>query len=179
MTAVERRMALHRAQQVKKSRHGPRSRNSEYSGVTFYQSIGQCESHIWLIITSLLMSGLMHYLTNLVVAVSEDDDIICNKYNMLDQYFVKESVFSFWLNRNPEEENGSELIFGGVDPNHYKEKHTYVPVSRKGYWEFDMEDILIGDKKIGICADSCSAIVNLGTSLLAGPTNLGRLMKGR
>ncbi|RYR27220.1 hypothetical protein Ahy_B02g061565 [Arachis hypogaea] len=65
-----------------------------------------------LIITSLLMSRLMHCLTNLVVAVSEDDDIMCNRYNMLDQGFVKESMFSFWLNRNPEEENGGELVFG-------------------------------------------------------------------
>ncbi|XP_057728290.1 aspartic proteinase-like [Arachis stenosperma] len=93
-------------------------------------------------------------------------------YNMLDQGLVKEPVFSFWLNRNPEEENGGELVFGGVDPNHYKGKHTYVPVSRKGYWEFDMGDILIGDKKTGICADSCSAIADSGTSLLAGPTTV-------
>ncbi|RYQ79672.1 hypothetical protein Ahy_Scaffold2g107632 [Arachis hypogaea] len=57
------------------------------------------------------------------------------RYNMLDQGLVKELVFSFWLNRNPEEENGGELVFGGVDPNHYKGKHTYVLMSRKGYWE--------------------------------------------
>ncbi|KAL1309529.1 hypothetical protein AAHE18_17G184500 [Arachis hypogaea] len=89
---------------------------------------------------------------------------MCNRYNMLDQGLVKELAFSFWLNCNPEEENGGELVFGGVDPNHYKGKHTYVPVSRKGYWEHK------GKIKIGICADSCSAIVDSGTSLLAGPT---------
>ncbi|XLR66360.1 aspartic proteinase A1-like [Arachis hypogaea] len=98
---------------------------------------------------------------------------MCNRYNMLDQGFVKELVFSFWLNRNPEEENGGELVFRGVDPNHYKGKYTYLPVSRKRYWKFDMGDILIGDKKTGICADSCSAIADLGTSLLAGPTASG------
>ncbi|RYR57013.1 hypothetical protein Ahy_A05g022749 isoform A [Arachis hypogaea] len=97
---------------------------------------------------------------------------MCNRYNMLDQGFVKELVFSFWLNRNPEEENGGELVFRGVDPNHYKGKYTYLPVSRKRYWKFDMGDILIGDKKTGICADSCSAIADLGTSLLAGPTHI-------
>lgn len=35
-------------QQVKKSRRGPRSRSSEYRGVTFYRRTGRWESHIWL-----------------------------------------------------------------------------------------------------------------------------------
>ncbi|CAK9155118.1 unnamed protein product [Ilex paraguariensis] len=34
-------------QQVKKSRRGPRSRSSEYRGVTFYRRTGRWESHIW------------------------------------------------------------------------------------------------------------------------------------
>lgn len=41
-------------------------------------------------------------------------------YNMLDQGLVKEPVFSFWLNRNADEEEGGEIVFGGVDPDHYK-----------------------------------------------------------
>ncbi|CAL5340437.1 unnamed protein product [Camellia sinensis] len=61
-------------------------------------------------------------------------------------------------------------MFGGVDPNHYKSKHTYVPVTRKGYWQFDMGDILIGGKPTGYCGTGCSAIADSRTSLLAGPT---------
>ncbi|GMH12541.1 hypothetical protein Nepgr_014382 [Nepenthes gracilis] len=34
-------------QQVKKSRRGPRSRSSQYLGVTFYRRTGRWESHIW------------------------------------------------------------------------------------------------------------------------------------
>ncbi|XP_022766162.1 floral homeotic protein APETALA 2-like [Durio zibethinus] len=34
-------------QQVKKSRRGPRSRSSQYRGVTFYRRTGRWESHIW------------------------------------------------------------------------------------------------------------------------------------
>eukprot|EP01018_Ginkgo_biloba_P035452 Gb_33988 [translate_table: standard] len=34
-------------QPVKKSRRGPRSRSSEYRGVTFYRRTGRWESHIW------------------------------------------------------------------------------------------------------------------------------------
>nr|XP_043639971.1 floral homeotic protein APETALA 2-like isoform X2 [Erigeron canadensis] len=34
-------------QQMKKSRRGPRSRSSQYRGVTFYRRTGRWESHIW------------------------------------------------------------------------------------------------------------------------------------
>lgn len=43
--AAEQRIA---PQQVKKSRRGPRSRSSQYRGVTFYRRTGRWESHIWL-----------------------------------------------------------------------------------------------------------------------------------
>lgn len=34
-------------QPIKKSRRGPRSRSSQYRGVTFYRRTGRWESHIW------------------------------------------------------------------------------------------------------------------------------------
>ncbi|KAE8733171.1 Aspartic proteinase A2 [Hibiscus syriacus] len=67
-------------------------------------------------------------------------------YNMIKQGLIRDPVFSFWLNRNVEEEDGGEIVFGGVDPNHYRGKHTFVPVTQKGYWQFDMGDVLIGEK---------------------------------
>nr|KJB22152.1 hypothetical protein B456_004G031800 [Gossypium raimondii] len=91
-------------------------------------------------------------------------------YNMVNQGLVNEPVFSFWLNRNPEDDVGGEVVFGGMDPKHYKGEHTYVPVTQKGYWQFDMGDVLIGDQTTGLCASGCSAIVDSGTSLLTGPT---------
>ncbi|KAF6173267.1 hypothetical protein GIB67_026962, partial [Kingdonia uniflora] len=93
-------------------------------------------------------------------------------YNMLTQGLIKEPVFSFWLNRNPQEEQGGEIVFGGVDPNHFKGEHTYVPVTRKGYWQFDMGDVLIGGKTTGFCKGGCAAIADSGTSLLAGPSTI-------
>lgn len=90
--------------------------------------------------------------------------------NMVKQGLIKEPVFSFWLNRNADEGEGGEIVFGGVDPNHFKGKHTYVPVTQKGYWQFNMGDVLIGGKETGYCVTGCSAIADSGTSLLAGPT---------
>ncbi|CAL9209996.1 unnamed protein product, partial [Musa hybrid cultivar] len=46
---AEAKLLLHRQQQqpVRKSRRGPRSRSSQYRGVTFYRRTGRWESHIW------------------------------------------------------------------------------------------------------------------------------------
>ncbi|KAL4585364.1 hypothetical protein LXL04_009983 [Taraxacum kok-saghyz] len=93
-------------------------------------------------------------------------------YNMIDQHLIKDRVFSFWMNRNSEEGEGGEIVFGGVDPKHYKGAHTYVPVTQKGYWQFDMGDVLIGGKPTEFCKSGCSAIADSGTSLIAGPTNV-------
>lgn len=93
-------------------------------------------------------------------------------YNMVDQGLVSEPVFSFWFNRNTEEEEGGEIVFGGVDSDHYKGEHTYVPVTQKGYWQIEMGDVLIGGETTGFCADGCAAIADSGTSLLAGPTTI-------
>ncbi|TXG67530.1 hypothetical protein EZV62_008805 [Acer yangbiense] len=93
-------------------------------------------------------------------------------YNMVNQGLVSKPVFSFWFNRNADEEEGGEIVFGGVDPNHYKGEHTYVPVTQKGYWQFNMGDVLIDGKTTGFCASGCAAIADSGTSLLAGPTSI-------
>ena len=61
---------------------------------------------------------------------------------MIKQGLIKEPVFSFWLNRNAAAPEGGELVFGGVDPNHFKGKHTYVPVTKKGYWQVGVPTFL-------------------------------------
>ncbi|XP_061350629.1 aspartic proteinase A1-like [Gastrolobium bilobum] len=92
-------------------------------------------------------------------------------YNMLNQHLLPQPVFSFWLNRNDTDgEEGGEIVFGGVDSDHYKGEHTYVPVTQKGYWQFDTGDVLLDGQTTGFCAAGCSAIADSGTSLLAGPT---------
>jgi phytepsin len=93
-------------------------------------------------------------------------------YNMVEQNLVKEKVFSFWINRDQTGKEGGELVFGGVDPNHFKGEHSYVPVTKKGYWQFELGDFLVGNHSTGFCKEGCAAIVDSGTSLLAGPTTV-------
>lgn len=57
---------------------------------------------------------------------------------MVNQGLVNEPVFSFWLNRNIEGEEGGEIVFGGIDSDHYNGEHTYVPVTQKGYWQVSL-----------------------------------------
>ncbi|KAF5760506.1 putative phytepsin [Helianthus annuus] len=92
--------------------------------------------------------------------------------NMVNQHLVKDQVFSFWLNRKSEDGEGGEIVFGGVDPKHFTGEHTYVPVTQKGYWQFDMGDVLVGGKPTGFCTSGCSAIADSGTSLIAGPSEV-------
>ncbi|KAK6918844.1 Peptidase family A1 domain, partial [Dillenia turbinata] len=93
-------------------------------------------------------------------------------YNMIEQGLIKEPVFSFWLNRDADDKEGGEIVFGGVDTDHFNGEHTYVPVTQKGYWQFDMGDVLIDGDSTGFCTAGCSAIAASGTSLLAGPTTI-------
>lgn len=62
---------------------------------------------------------------------------------MVEQGLVSEEVFSFWLNRDPDAEEGGEIVFGGVDPKHFKGKHTYVPVTKKGYWQVNKARMIV------------------------------------
>ncbi|XP_073525691.1 uncharacterized protein [Phyllobates terribilis] len=90
-------------------------------------------------------------------------------FNMKQQGLINDNVFSFWLNRDPASMFGGEVVFGGVDQKHYHGKHTYVPVIKTGYWQFEMGDFLIGNYSTGMCESGCAAIIDTSASLIAGP----------
>nr|KAJ0209800.1 hypothetical protein LSAT_V11C400181060 [Lactuca sativa] len=72
---------------------------------------------------------------------------------------VPERVFSFWLNRKSKEGEGGEIVFGGVDPKHYKGPHTYVPVTQKGYWQSVIDQINLAINAAGILNEECKSVV--------------------
>eukprot|EP00634_Sargassococcus_sp_CCMP2135_P012150 CAMPEP_0198644788 /NCGR_PEP_ID=MMETSP1467-20131203/836_1 /TAXON_ID=1462469 /ORGANISM="unid. sp., Strain CCMP2135" /LENGTH=374 /DNA_ID=CAMNT_0044380251 /DNA_START=38 /DNA_END=1162 /DNA_ORIENTATION=+ len=76
---------------------------------------------------------------------------------------LEENVFAFYLG----EGRSSELVFGGVDPDHYEGDFTYVPLSSQTYWEIQLEDLQVGGQSM---TSAAKAIVDSGTSLLTGPS---------
>ncbi|QHO01542.1 hypothetical protein HN51_036233 [Arachis hypogaea] len=93
-------------------------------------------------------------------------------YNMIDQGYIYQNVFSLWLNKDPMAEIGGEIVFGGINSRHFRGEHTYVPISQKGYWQIDVGDVLLANRSTGLCEGSCAAIVDSGISSIAGPTTV-------
>lgn len=70
--------------------------------------------------------------------------------------------FAFYLGNSAP----GEMVIGGVDEKHYTGEFTYVPLSSETYWEVTLDSFKVN----GASATSAvKAIVDSGTSLLAGP----------
>ncbi|XP_011266425.2 lysosomal aspartic protease [Camponotus floridanus] len=88
--------------------------------------------------------------------------------NIIEQGLVSSPVFSFYLNRDFSDAlNGGELILGGSDPTHYEGDFTYIPVSRKGYWQFTLDKIIAS--YINLCDENCQAVADVSADAIVGP----------
>lgn len=84
--------------------------------------------------------------------------------SMVTQGLIDEPVFAFYLS-NVAGQDG-EMDIGGVDKKHYTGEITYVPLSSETYWAVKLDGIKMGSESMTSCT---KAIVDTGTSLLAGP----------
>ncbi|XP_057583128.1 pregnancy-associated glycoprotein 2-like [Hippopotamus amphibius kiboko] len=91
--------------------------------------------------------------------------------NLKTRGLISQSVFAFYLSTS--KENGSVVMFGGVDHSYHKGQLKWIPMSPVYLWQIIMNRITINGVVIG-CHRGCQAILNTGATWLAGPTRLVR-----
>ncbi len=91
---------------------------------------------------------------------------------VMSHRLLQNNIFSIYL---AEKDGKPNILFGEIDKNVMASNFTFVDVVSKGYWEIDIEDIYIGDKKTAFCdrirskTGKCGVALDSGTSLYAGP----------
>lgn len=78
---------------------------------------------------------------------------------------LQEPVFAFYLTNDPAHKG--ELVIGGVDKAHYTGDFHTVPLSAQTYWQVKLDGVHVNGQAVG---STVKAIIDSGTSLLAGPT---------
>ncbi|XP_040012821.1 napsin-A isoform X2 [Xiphias gladius] len=89
---------------------------------------------------------------------------------------LPQNIFSFYISRDQTAAVGGELILGGTDPQYYTGDLHYVNVTRKAYWQIEMNGVEVGSQ-LTLCKASCQAIVDTGTSLIVGPREEIRVLQ--
>lgn len=96
------------------------------------------------------------------------DSIVPPFLNMINQGLLDEPVVSVWMNRNQNESDGGEIIFGGTDPSKYSGKFSYVPLIKETYWEVHVDGGFVGDFEF--CKGGCTSICDTGNPWIQGPS---------
>uniref|UniRef100_A0A8B9VQ65 Peptidase A1 domain-containing protein n=1 Tax=Anas zonorhyncha TaxID=75864 RepID=A0A8B9VQ65_9AVES len=87
--------------------------------------------------------------------------------NMMSQGLVSQDLFSIYL--TPNKQNGSFVLFGGIDDTYFTGNLSWIPLTAQSYWQIKVDSITMYGRPIA-CPYGCQAIVDSGTSLLAGPS---------
>ncbi|XP_037284017.2 lysosomal aspartic protease [Rhipicephalus microplus] len=86
---------------------------------------------------------------------------------MVKQGVVRQAVFSLHLSKQPSEQNGGEIYFGGINTRRYTGDVHYVAVNKAGHWQITMDNMDVKGTKL--CIGGCNAVVDSGTSFVSGP----------
>eukprot|EP01068_Selenidium_serpulae_P001476 Selendium_serpulae@DN1620_c0_g1_i1.p1 len=90
---------------------------------------------------------------------------------MVKEGLVKEPVFSFYLGKNNGEEG--ELGFGVIDEAHFEPPLTWAELVDESFWLVDLDQVAVGDSEV---SSHERAIIDSGTSLIAGPSSSVRTL---
>ncbi|KAH7695278.1 aspartic protease 3, partial [Aphelenchoides avenae] len=91
------------------------------------------------------------------------DEIFANKA------LCKQPVFAFWLSRDGTgQSTGGEMTLCDTDPKHYKGQIAWEALTAEDYWRINLGGVSVNGQ---VVTGKISAIVDTGTSLMAGPTD--------
>ncbi|KAH7978284.1 hypothetical protein HPB49_005109 [Dermacentor silvarum] len=86
---------------------------------------------------------------------------------MVKQGVVGRAVFSLYLRKQPSEQNGGEVYFGGINTRRYTGRVHCVAVNKARHWQVTMDNVDVqGTKR---CTGGCNVVVDSGTSFVSGP----------
>ncbi|KAM9324964.1 pepsin A-like [Gastrophryne carolinensis] len=86
--------------------------------------------------------------------------------NMWTEGLIPQYIFSVYL--SSQGQSGSFILFGGVDYSFWNGNINWIPVSSQTYWQITVDSVSVNGQVI---SSNFQAIVDTGTSLLAGPSN--------
>mmetsp|Transcript_15392 Transcript_15392/g.48523 ORF Transcript_15392/g.48523 Transcript_15392/m.48523 type:complete len:425 (-) Transcript_15392:10-1284(-) len=99
-------------------------------------------------------------------------------FNILDcmirDKVLQSNVFAVFFGAADNEE--SEITFGEYKTSRMASELFWVPVTNPGYWQVEMQDITIQNKRQSLCHGQCQVAVDTGTSLLAGPSDVVHML---
>ena len=85
---------------------------------------------------------------------------------MVSQKLIDEPVFAFYLPTDASQQG--ELAFGGIDKTRFTGSLVDVPLISETYWEVSLDSLSFDGSEV---VSKQKAIIDSGTSLLAGPTS--------
>ncbi|XP_053560679.1 gastricsin-like [Bombina bombina] len=83
---------------------------------------------------------------------------------MLQQNLLTQPLFGIYLGSQ-----SGEVVFGGVDTNHYTGQISWAPLSNNLYWQIQLQEFSINGQATGWCSQGCQAIADTGTTQLNIP----------
>ncbi|KAG7283876.1 hypothetical protein CRUP_034063 [Coryphaenoides rupestris] len=94
------------------------------------------------------------------------DNVVPVFDNMVKQSLVSQQLFSVYLSS----QEGSVVVFGGIDDSYYTGAINWIPLTSATYWQIKMDSVTINGNTVA-CSGGCQAIIDTGTSLIVGPSS--------
>ncbi len=89
--------------------------------------------------------------------------------SMIEQQILTKNMFAFYMAMNEDEQ--SELVFGGYDSTKFTGDLKWHPVVNQLFWSLKLDDVKYNGVSLGLCDRlKCLVTPDSGTSLMTAPS---------